>query len=325
MTYISGTVTDAAPGPALHTALATTLTAVGFTLVDTVVISTRTHKIWKCAAANNSLALDWYLDIVYTTTGAGTIAICPFEFFDPATDLAYRGPTSGTTSTGNAGAPTYSRFGATGAALESSNWMSASGSYTSYTLATATTTLGYWASITPERMILMTSASPSNLMYAGFYAPDPLYAAKAGADIYPLIAARMTDSGIATPNSTISVVTAGIARTPPVAVLGSGGNGWGIMPSVQPATGTVQLAATPSLPSGSTAAYPYVGCIVEVFATTSANPASSPWFGRLGTMRDIVIVPTLSGVVVRGDTFTIGSDTYTTTTGASTAAGFRQV
>lgn len=297
MVFTSGSITDAAPGPALHAAMSPALTTAGFTLVDTVVISTRTHKVWKSPAASNAQNLDWYLDIGYTTTGAGTISIIAFEYFDPATDLGYRGPvTSGGTTID---ATTGTRYGATGYALET-NWFGAQTAGSQVTV--TTTTFTYWISITIDRVILLCSSSPDIPMYAGFYTADALYADKAGAGLFPLYSGRVRGTSYGG-----GTATAGIGRVYPWTTF-SGGNGWTLAAETG---GGIDFNAWPLLPAGSTQGYPFVAfraVILGVWNTSPANP-----HGRRGELRDVYLLPAASPVA-RGDTCTINSETYVLST-----------
>src|SRR3954466_3352347 len=163
MAYNTGAITDPSPGATLHTALASLLTTAGYSLVDTVVISTRTHKVWKSPAASNAANLDWYLDIAYTTTGNGNKWFLPFEGYDPSTDLGLRGIVSGTSITTIDATP-GSRFGATASSLESGNWFGpVQGTSMALTMTTATFT--YWASITADRVIVMHTNIATSIFY----------------------------------------------------------------------------------------------------------------------------------------------------------------
>jgi len=297
--YINGTVLDANPGPALHALMAPALTTAGFTLVDTVVISTRTHKVWKSPAASNVQNLDWYLDIGYTTTGAGTIALVAFEMFDPATDLGYRGPY--TASSAVIDPATGSRYGAAGFALET-NWLPNAGTAGIQTSLT-TTAFAYWVSATADRVILMCGGAPTVVMYAGFYSPDPLYAAKAGGLIYPLYAGKAAAGSSSTQS-------AALTRVPPL----TGGMNW--QTTVETSFSTASL---PQLPGSSTAAYPFVAVPVPVLGTNAVT------LGRWGFLRDVYGVP--SSGVIRGDTATIGGAGYVlaSTSGSSNSLAFKAV
>lgn len=292
MAYITGSVTDANPGPALYALMAPALTTAGLTLVDTVTISTRTHKVWKSAAANNTQGLDWYLDIGYTTTGAGTITLQPFEFYDPATDLGYRGGVS--VSSTVIDATTFSRYGATGSALET-NWMGST-SYSGYPTALVTSAFGYWVSATGDRVMMLLGNDATRVTYVGFYQPDSLYAAKAGAALYPLVGASLYPGAPIGTSATQGSVTAALTRLPPVTTLA--GSGWGTSLSI-PVLTTSQSGSYPQLPAGSTLAYPLVALPIEMLVATSSAALST----RFGTLRDVALIPA-SGTV-RGDTVTI--------------------
>lgn len=183
MTYITNSMTSANPAADLYTAMASALSTAGYTLVDTVVISTRTHKVWKSPAAGNSLGLDWYLDVAYTTTGAGSVWLGAFEYYDPATDLGYRGPYAAT-STNPPDATYFSRFGATGSALETT-WTHISDNVAQ--IQTQTTAYAYWMSITTDRVIAMSSVAPTAVKYCGFFDMYTPWANKISTDAFPLV------------------------------------------------------------------------------------------------------------------------------------------
>lgn len=198
MTYTSGSLTSANPAADLYTPMASALTTAGFTLVDTVVISTRTHKVWKSAAANNAQGLDWYLDVAYTTTGAGSIWLGAFEFYDPATHLAYRGGYNPNDTSASEGTY-YSRYGASGFALET-NW-----TYITCNVAqinTQTSNFAYWMSVTTDRVMVMTSVTPTSVMYCGFFDMYAPWANKIGALAYPLVTCTVNAPSNATFTST---------------------------------------------------------------------------------------------------------------------------
>lgn len=193
MTFISASITNAAPGPLLYAAMETALLGVGYTLVDTVVISTRTHKILKSPAGSNSFGKDWYLDVTYNTTGVTDgLWIRTFEDYTPASDLGIRGPGLGNYVVSyDFDEPTWSWGGSTGYALET-NW-SIYGSRLSLT----TSAFTYWISITPDRVIVMLSTATTSLMYAGFYQPTDFFEEQAGAASFPLFCGVIGNGSIA--------------------------------------------------------------------------------------------------------------------------------
>jgi hypothetical protein len=212
MTYWEETIAaDANPGPLVHTALATKLLALGWTLEDTVVIGARTHKVYKSAAAGNTYSLDWFLDISYPTTGTATgLLLTPFEGYDAATDLATRGPYSASNTTLDA--TTYSRFGATALGLES-GWANSS-TYTQ--LDTPLTTAGFVidASVTRDRVVLLSSTEGTQVSYCGFFEPTAAHAAHAGADLFPLITVRMAGTSDRNSGTAAGSTAAALTRVP---------------------------------------------------------------------------------------------------------------
>lgn len=214
MTYWEETIpADANPGPLVYTALETKLLALGWTLEDTVVISTRTHKVLKSAAAGNTRGLDWYLDISYPTTGIATgLLLTPFEGYTAASDVGLRGPYAAASSTLDA--TTYSRFGATTSALET-NWVNTN-SYTALVAPLSTSSFNLYASVNRDRVIVMLSTEPQEVTYAGFFTPTAAHVSHAGAALYPLIVTRLLGSNDRVASSTASAVAAALTRMPKV-------------------------------------------------------------------------------------------------------------
>jgi hypothetical protein len=211
MTYWEETIpADANPGPLVYTALATKLLALGWTLEDTVVIGARTHKVLKSEAAGNTYGLDWFLDISYPTTGVATgLMLAPFEGFNTSTDVATRGPHSVTG--GTIDGTTYSRYGATTSALET-NWAN-SGSYTILDTPLSTSAFVINASVTRDRVILLSSTEATQVSYCGFFTPTAAHAAHAGAAMFPLITVRLSGgSDRASANGTATA--AALTRVP---------------------------------------------------------------------------------------------------------------
>lgn len=300
MTYITGTVTNANPGPTLWALMDTALLGAGFTLVDTVVISTRTHKIYLSAAAGNAISKDWYLDVAYTTTGAGQLFLGVMEFFDAATDLAYRAAFNGT---GGIEATYYSRYGATGQTLELAAWgyyhTGGAGSVSNGTLDLVTSAVGYWISITRNRVIVLLSTNPAWALYAGSYAPSVGHTAAAGADLYPLIAAKLYGGG------PVSMTASGITRIPKHTSAGS--MAWQIAAGYAPGTASIR---PPGLPADHVTAYARAAVPMTINTSGSAGNIAGafPW-AYLGTFRDVATIAA-EATVVRGDTVSDGTDTW---------------
>lgn len=209
---------DANPGPLVHTALATKLLAAGYTLEDTVVISTRTHKVYKSAAAGNTYGLDWYLDVSYPTTGiTGGVYITPFEGYNSTTHLATRGPYSGSSGATTMDPTTYSRYGATASALET-NWANTA-THSSLDNPLSISEFALMASVNRNRVILAVSTDPQFVSYAGFFTPTAGHVAHAGAAMYPLITTRVTGSGGSSATNNPISVTAALTRAPKVSTV----------------------------------------------------------------------------------------------------------
>lgn len=305
MTYNTGTVNNANPGPTLYTALEVELLTAGFTLVDTVVISTRTHKILKSDSSLNSLGKTWYLDVSYPTTGAGSMLMSPFEDFNASTDQGFRGPYSANSTTIDA--TTYSRYGAIGSALET-NWANSAG-YAELDIPLSTASFGWWMSATTDRVIMMTTVSALELHYVGFFEPTADHVAAAGAAMYPLIVAHFgAASSQPASNASGAAATAALTRAPMMTTLnwqthvvvptayvqlggfvGSGGN--------FVATGKTNMADVPV-------------CLGSASLGANVPSTSTGGLGLVGHLIDVAHTWT-DGSITRGDTLTdTNSDTW---------------
>lgn len=304
MTFISGTITDANPGPALYAVLAPALTSAGWTLVDTVVISTRTHKVWKSAAASNPANLDWYLDIAYTTTGVGVFTGTVWEFYDPTLDFGYRGPTV-VNGTAVPDATTGSRYGSAGNTLENAAWgpVGASGQGDNLPI----TAFAYWFSVTTTRVMMLNSIGPANIKYWGLYEPNALYATKAGAALFPLVQANLTYGYDSSTNTSQRALT----RVPPF----TGSLSWSGNQYVTTTAGPI--TELPAIPGGNTQMYPIVAS--RIVLQTSTVSSMNAIFGMLYGVACVAAVG-----VVRGDTVTIGADQWVCTTSSVSLCGLMQ-
>lgn len=286
MTTFSGTISTGNDSD-LYTVLDGALTGVGLSLVDTVVISTRTHKVYKNPAANNSLGVDWYLDIGYPTTGQAGITIRPFEFYDPATHLGYRGPVVPATFTPES--TYYSRYGATGSALET-NWLTSS---TNFQIITSAASYGYRLSVTKDRIAGMTSNSPTTLIYAGLIDLSTASSAAAGASAFPLVC--------------ISGSTVYQTRWPKCTVNLSSSSGSSVS----------ALPTSTPFPSGDTTTLPAYTRVVPV---TISGSATTEGVGVEGFLKDVHTL-SCAASVAHGDTFTENSGADTFWIAANNAAG----
>jgi len=290
MTYISGTITNANPAATLYAAVDTALSSAGYTLVDTVAISTRTHKVWKSPAASNAANLDWYLDVAYTTTGAGHIGFYPFEDYNATTHVAYRGMYGEQTSW-TPDATYYSRFGSTGSALET-NWLpnGSGGGNAQIQTTLPTTAFGYWISITTSRVIAMYSTVPTSVYYTGLYTPSSLQTSNAAGSLFPLIGLRLDGTGIG------GNYNYGMTRVPKIITTING-----YMSAYAAAPYAVTL---PSIPGGiTTASGGYFASPIWLF-TYSGFP-NTIW----GTLIDVKGAQT-DATVTRADTVSIGGETW---------------
>jgi hypothetical protein len=307
MTYWEETIpADANPGPLVYAALETKLLAIGWTLEDTVVISTRTHKVLKSAAGGNTYGLDWFLDISYPTTGIATgLMLAPFEGYTAASDVATRGPYVFNNTTIDA--TTYSRYGATTFALET-NWINNT-LYTSLDTPLSTSAFVINASVTRDRVILMASTEPTQASYTGFYTPTAAHSAHAGAALFPLIMTRLTGVTDRISSSTNGLISAALTRVPKLSSIN-----WSLSVMVSAHTlrmnGRIGGAASEADAQVTTAPF-----LVGMGATSSATPGVS----HVGEL-DGVQVGWADAGVARGDVVTIDGTTFTLSTVSSSAA-----
>jgi hypothetical protein len=307
MTYWEETIpADANPGPLVHTALATKLLALGWTLDDTRVIGARTHKVYKSAAAGNTYALDWFLDVSYPTTGIATgLMLAPFEGYDSATGLATRGPYSASNSTIDG--TTYSRYGATTSALET-NWVN-TGSHTSLDTPLLTSAFVIHASVTRDRVILLSSTEPTQVGYCGFFTPTAAHSAHAGAAMFPLVVARLSGASDRIPSTTAASVAASLTRIPKASSIT-----WSAHCIVGANTMRIngRVGGAASEADNQITSVPF---LVGLGGASWTN-ATAAQIGEL----DGVQVAWADAAVTRGDTVTVGVTVHTLSTVTSSAA-----
>jgi hypothetical protein len=306
MTYWEETIpADANPGPLVHTALATKLLAQGWTLEDTVVIGARTHKVYKSAAAGNTYALDWYLDVSYPTTGvASGVLLAPFEGYTAASDVALRGPytASNTTIDGT----TYSRLGATTSALET-NWANTT-SHTSLDTPLSTSAFVINASVTRDRVVLLASTEPTQISYTGFYTPTAAHVTHAGAALFPLIMTRLNGSSDRVTSGTASAASAAVTRVPKLSTIQ-----WAASVIVTPNTARLngRIGGATSEGDNQITTVPFLVAI----GAASINAPGASHVGEL----DGIQVGWADAAVARGDVVTIDGATFTLSTVTSSA------
>ncbi|MES2630784.1 MAG: hypothetical protein V4611_02415 [Patescibacteria group bacterium] len=309
MTYISNTITDPNAPSAMCTAIEVALSATGYTLSDTVVISTRTHRIWKNPAANNSSGKDWYLDLAYTTTSTGTFGIYVMEGYDPATDLASRMAIGFPyySSTSLSMANNYSPYGATGYSLESTQWVVRAGaisdnSYSNRDVSLPASSFGYWVSVTTERVVSMFSVSPTIVYYSGLFEPAAEHTYIAGAYAFPLVSAAFSGNG---------AINAGIALTRFPKITGAV-NGTAAPLSMN-IVNLLSIYNSPSIPSGNTDASRKFALRIPFYSNANSR-------GVWGYFIDVAAVWS-DAIVTRGDTISDDSSAvWVLSAGASNAS-----
>lgn len=314
MAFITGSITNANPGPTLYALIETAALGIGWTLDDTVVIGSNTHKVLKSAAAGNTYGLDWYLDINYPTTGTtGGMRFAPFEGYTAASDVGLRGPYGHLSST-TLDPTTYSRYGATTQALET-NWMNTA-AQTGVSATLSTSAFTYWVSVTRDRIMLMTSLQVANVFYTGFFTPTALHTSHAGASLFPLVMCRPTvnANALSAGGATSSLAFTRVPKASSISwnqsgVAANDGNAiaWALAGQVGVAssefTGLTQIIPIPVAMGNS---------------VVSAAASSIAHVGYLDGLATGFVVST----AVRGDTITVGSDTWYSTTATSGLAMF---
>lgn len=333
MTYIDASWTTAAdPAATLAAALHGALIAEGYTLEDTVVIGTCTHKVYKSAAAINTEGIDWYLDVAYTTTGAGSVWLGAFETYDTVAHTAGLGPYRGTSSAVDP--VEFSRFGATKYALET-NW-----SHISANLAriqTQASAMAYWVSITPTRVIALSSVSSSSVVYCGQFNPYQPWKAKVASET-PGKWNPLTTLTLVTPHSQShgSMGTCVVNRVPPVASLGS--NRWDYTTVLKSASGAADNSNGGNSNGGPSgyidngwspylAGGPLGDRIQIVIERAPYQSLPGNWGHCAGHLYDVARFGTSGSTsVLRGDTATVDGDPWVLASATSGACfGFKGI
>lgn len=195
MTFLQNTLADANAPATLAGLINTALISNGYQFVENVVISTRTHKVYKNPAANNITGKDWYLYVAHTTTGAGIIGFYISEGYNSTTDKWIRAA-FGNSTTAVPDATYYSRHGTAEFTLEDANYephsaASAVGNFSNRDVNVPSSSFAYWISITNNRVIYLGSADPTLMIYAGAFDISAEHAAVAGADAFPIVSSSL--------------------------------------------------------------------------------------------------------------------------------------
>jgi hypothetical protein len=319
MTTITGSITNANPGPTLYALIETAALAIGWTLDDTVVIGGNTHKVLKSAAAGNTYGLDWYLDINYPTTGiTGGIRFAPFEGYTAASDVGLRGPYGATAST-TVDATTYSRFGATTSALET-NWTN-NATHTGVSTALTTSAFGYRISITRDRIIMELDNVPSSVAYTGFFTPISAHSTQAGAALFPLVMLVLASAtSIAGSTNGGAPATAAVTRAPKA--VGSATFDWQNSVNVPASSLQVLTGGRAGVAVSDFTNQVAVAPIPVIFGQGfNGLSTSTTGYAHVGYLDGLGVANTNS-TSVRGDTLTVGSDTWYANTPSSSLGLF---
>lgn len=306
MTYITGSMTDSNAPATLAGLIHTALLSEGYTLEDTVVIGTRTHKVYKSAAAINTEGIDWYLDVAYTTTGSGSIWFGAFEEYDAVAHTGGFGPYGGSIDSTAPDAIEYSRYGASKYALET-NWTHVSQNLAR--LQTTTNPMAYWVSVTPTRVIGLTTVSPAAPVYCGQFKPYLPWKTKcqevAPGKWNPLVTCSGAGSCV------------GFTRIPPSrSIYGNGGwAGMAFLGVVGLTAATIYGNSTPQGAAGyiDSNSSPYVtGPLGEALTLgISRGGSASMWGHIVGDLYDVARFGSSGATsIMRGDTATVDGDPW---------------
>lgn len=282
MAYGTNTITSAT-GPAdLRTALeALMITQGNWDLVDSYTSGTYNVRMWKSRAAGNSWNKDFYLAMMTNTSAATNLYFKVFEDYNVAAKLAYRGVPGAVASIDPV---TYSAYGATGYAPESSQWTAANN------LSALTTQYTYRARVTGEGLFMAVTTSGNPVFYCGLFQPLWPHPGE-----FPLCILQPGNNGS----------FLGITRRPGASAAST--TTWNLTAAFttmfDPLVGV--LGTADGLRQGKT----YASRLPVIHAST-ATAQSELWRGYLGL--DYVTMK-VDPVVQPGDTVTIGGNQYVCT------------
>lgn len=212
MTYVTGTLSNAAPASTFLGIIDATITAeTGLTKVSSaIVVGTNTWNVYKSAAANNSFGQDFHFAIGYPTATPTTLLMAVFEGWNTGTLLATNYPPNATVTPNGS-------FANPGAALALPSTGATMGYLQSIAL---TTSCSYYYSVTPDRVIFsMLTSTPTNLgFYIGLYDSFNTTAI----DPFPLCIVNLTVTAIT--GATSSTSTASGFTTRELGVIASSAN-----------------------------------------------------------------------------------------------------
>lgn len=305
MGYKEGTIAATADSSAaMYAVLATELTAAGYTLVDTVTIGSRTHKVWKSPAASNALGQDWFLDVAYTLTGVSPVYLMPFEQWDAAEKKAIRAPFWGPIAL-PVDAATGSRFGNTGYALEDGSWggyYQAGGQWCPL-IVTASATFAYYLHVTADRIIMHSQAS-GETCYVGLLKPSAELLAVPSYIPFPLYTVKWNSNAVS-PTPADGGQGCGLSRMTPAPASIIFNN---IVPSV-PAACVIPKRAVDPLPPR----------LYPIAVASNVAVGNSSYQNLIFGTLDGLYSARVEATVQRGDRVTVGVDEYVILRGTGNA------
>lgn len=200
--YDSGLIEAGAnPGADLYAAITPVLTGAGFTFLESVVVSGRTHAMWE-APDTNEFGETWIFGFAYYPTGlnSGVVWFHVYEDYNTSTNQVTNGamyPYLGTFASNG------STTGGTPTDIEDTLLISPlyqlyrddPTGVLAYGTRISDQGFAWWMSATPDRIIFMTSLDARKFTYAGLYDPHPIFAAAAGANLHPLVCGKVTPYG----------------------------------------------------------------------------------------------------------------------------------
>lgn len=303
MSYVTGTVLQSAtPAISMRDVLESAMTAHGnWEFVKTLQSGGLDYRVWKNRGVGNGFGSDWYLFLVYSTTGTGNVSYFCAENFNSSTNV-FNHPCPLETTASTAPAADFSFGGATTYA------------FTTYltnahveTLTLSTTQFDYFIKVCKGHvMINIRVGSTTNGIYVGLF--DTFMVS----DPFPLVICNpgnTSASAVPLPGTTSRMpeVTTSVARQFAIREIATINNtGW--------TQAAVIYGGSVGLP-GSTSGDLFAGGspLGSRILVTPLNFSSPGLYGAIrGLYRDCLYFNTPQAVQP-GDTMEIGTDTYVLT------------
>jgi hypothetical protein len=180
--------------------------------------------------------------------------------------------------------------------------------YTAMDIPLSTSAFVINASVTRDRAIVLSSTEPSQVSYCGFFTPTSAHVAHAGAALFPLITTRLLGSADRTSATASASVSAALTRVPKASSIN-----WGTHCIVGPNTMRMngRIGGAASEGDNQITTVP----LLVGFGGTSWSSSTN----QIGEL-DGVQCGYADAAVARGDTVTVGGDTYTLSTVTTNAA-----